>query len=582
MPHGLIPPVVMEFPGITAGGGFSGTSGESSSFRNGFFSDCVNWIELVLGDGEVTRASPVDGPYGEKADLFHGAAGAVGTLGVVTLLELRLVQAKRYVETTFWPVTSVDEAVSKMQDAMAQPEDEVEYLDGILYSRTQGVIITGKLVDTPTTPNTNSDRPPPIQTFGNASDPWFYLYAQSHAPAPTPTTILIPTADYLLRYDRGGFWVGTSAFEYFAPVVPFNRLTRWLVDDFMHTRMLYAALHKSGHDRQYVVQDCVVPWENAGEFVHYADEAFGIWPLWLCPLKRPEPWTEPPQPGGGAREPETGGAAAGPDTEGKQGLRTFHPHILPLPSRLPPQQPNYISKSPSSPSSSSSSSSSSSNTTMLNIGLWGPGPIDPAAFFALNRHLELTLRRLRGMKWGYSHHYYPRDDFWAMYDEGWYRALRGKYGARGLPDVWEKISVRVPGEEGGSVEAKAGGGGGGGGEGEDQTNSNSGGGGGGKKKTAATTTGPIGTEGQRPKTWRQSLLELWPFEGLYGVYGAMRSGVYVEDRKGSAEGGWRRFAREWPFSSSSSSSSTITGVFGRAEGRTEIMKGEEGEGKKEV
>jgi FAD/FMN-containing dehydrogenase len=31
--HGLVPPVVMEFPGITAGGGFSGTSGESSSFR---------------------------------------------------------------------------------------------------------------------------------------------------------------------------------------------------------------------------------------------------------------------------------------------------------------------------------------------------------------------------------------------------------------------------------------------------------------------------------------------------------------------------------------------------------------------
>lgn len=31
--YGLIPPVVMEFPGITVGGGFAGTSGESSSFR---------------------------------------------------------------------------------------------------------------------------------------------------------------------------------------------------------------------------------------------------------------------------------------------------------------------------------------------------------------------------------------------------------------------------------------------------------------------------------------------------------------------------------------------------------------------
>ncbi|KAI4216723.1 MAG: hypothetical protein L6R36_009331, partial [Xanthoria steineri] len=30
--HGLVPLVVMEFPGITVGGGFSGTSAESSSF----------------------------------------------------------------------------------------------------------------------------------------------------------------------------------------------------------------------------------------------------------------------------------------------------------------------------------------------------------------------------------------------------------------------------------------------------------------------------------------------------------------------------------------------------------------------
>jgi Delta24-sterol reductase len=36
MPYGLIPPVVMEFTGTTAGGGFAGTSGESSSFRHGF------------------------------------------------------------------------------------------------------------------------------------------------------------------------------------------------------------------------------------------------------------------------------------------------------------------------------------------------------------------------------------------------------------------------------------------------------------------------------------------------------------------------------------------------------------------
>jgi Delta24-sterol reductase len=39
--HGLVPPVVMEFPGITVGGGFAGTSGESSSFKYGFLDKTV-------------------------------------------------------------------------------------------------------------------------------------------------------------------------------------------------------------------------------------------------------------------------------------------------------------------------------------------------------------------------------------------------------------------------------------------------------------------------------------------------------------------------------------------------------------
>lgn len=94
--HGLVPPVVMEFPGITVGGGFSGTSGESSSFRHGFFSDTVNFVEMVLGNGNIVTASRE-----KHEELFHGAAGAAGTLGIVTVMELRLVEARRFVKTTF-------------------------------------------------------------------------------------------------------------------------------------------------------------------------------------------------------------------------------------------------------------------------------------------------------------------------------------------------------------------------------------------------------------------------------------------------------------------------------------------------
>lgn len=60
--YGLIPPVVMEFPGITAGGGYAGTSGESSSFKHGFFDRTVNFIEMVLANGVPLPKQVAFGP----------------------------------------------------------------------------------------------------------------------------------------------------------------------------------------------------------------------------------------------------------------------------------------------------------------------------------------------------------------------------------------------------------------------------------------------------------------------------------------------------------------------------------------
>jgi delta24-sterol reductase len=54
---GLMPSVVMEFPGITIGGGFSGASGESTGWREGLFDCSIEEIEMILGNGEVARAT---------------------------------------------------------------------------------------------------------------------------------------------------------------------------------------------------------------------------------------------------------------------------------------------------------------------------------------------------------------------------------------------------------------------------------------------------------------------------------------------------------------------------------------------
>ena len=378
MKYGLVPPVVMEFPGITVGGGYAGTSGESSSFKHGFFNQTINFIEMVLANGDVVKCSEF-----EKPDLFYGAAGAVGSLGVTTLVELRLRGAKKYVETKYHPVSSTAEAIKKIEQVMLN--SELDYVDGILYSKTQGVVITGRMTDIPT-PNAR------IQRFSNAKDSWFYLHVQDViAKGGEPITEMIPLAEYLFRYDRGGFWVGALAFDYFK--MPFNNWSRWWLDDFVHTRMMYTALHASGQSKKCIIQDLALPFSTAERFVDYTDKKFGIYPLWLCPLRQSQ-------------------------------LPTMHPHVNEMEEGGQSLKP------------------------LLNIGLWGLGPSQPHNFIQANRDLERKLRELGGMKWLYAHIFYTEDEFWQIYDRKWYDALRAKYNATSLPSVYEKVKTDIDTEGG--------------------------------------------------------------------------------------------------------------------------------------
>ena len=268
LPLALIPPVVMEFPGITVGGGFAGTSGESSSFKHGFFENTVNWIEILLANGDVINASPTENP-----DLFHAAASSFGTLGVVTLLEVQLVEATTYVELTYHPVSSIQQAIRISEDATA----DSDYLDSILFVRNRGIVCTGRLTNVPS----EGIR---IQQFSRPKDPCFYHHAEKILQKYSSlTTEAIPLVDYLFRYDRGGFWVGRYAFRYF--IDPFNRVTRWILDRYMPTRVMYHALHKSGIAKRYIVQDVEVPYSTTSEFVRFLDELVGFYPVWLCPLR---------------------------------------------------------------------------------------------------------------------------------------------------------------------------------------------------------------------------------------------------------------------------------------------------------
>jgi delta24-sterol reductase len=377
--HGLVPPVIMEFPGITVGGGFAGTAGESSSFRYGFFDRTINWIEMVLANGEITKASQT-----ENSDLFFGAASSFGTLGVTTLLEIQLTEAKTYVNLTYHPVNSISQAQEVIEKVTR--DTTYDYLDGIMYSKTRGVICAGKLSSSPI-PNKQPQR------FTRPYDPWFYLHVSKLTQNTTsPTTESIPLADYLFRYDRGGFWVAKFAYKYF--LTPFNRITRFLLDYFMHTRVMYLALHQSGLASSHTIQDVAIPYDRAAEFMDYLDAEFKQYPIWICPLKQ-------------------------------SGKMSTHSMQINATKMMGKQLPDHA----------------------LNFGVWGAGSSNRREFVDWNRRFEKKVRDLGGQKWLYAHTYYTKEEFNGIYDREEYDALRRKYHAEYLPSVYEKVKVDVEAEE---------------------------------------------------------------------------------------------------------------------------------------
>jgi delta24-sterol reductase len=263
---GLVPPVVMEFPGITVGGGIQGAGGESSSFKWGCFNRIFNWYEIVLANGEVVKAS-----QSQNSDLFNGTASSCGSLGILTSAEIQLIPAKKYVELSYLPVTSFKEAKLKL---VKFTKERYDFVDGIMFDKDHGVIITGKLTDT-----ANGA----IVRFSRAHDQWFYLHAELIDKKAEPITEYVPLVDYLFRYDRGAFWVGKYAFERFG--VSFNRFTRWMLNPILHTRKLFQAIQDSGAIQDYIVQDLGLPLDNVVGFMNFVDKELDIYPLWLCPIK---------------------------------------------------------------------------------------------------------------------------------------------------------------------------------------------------------------------------------------------------------------------------------------------------------
>ncbi|KAG7004552.1 hypothetical protein G7Y79_00024g055020 [Physcia stellaris] len=403
--YGLIPPVVPEFPDITVGGGFAGTAAESSSFKYGFLENTVNWIEIILADGSVTLAS-----RDFKSDLYHGAAGTFGTLGVITLLEIQLVNAEAFVQLTYHPVNSMREVVAQVQKATEDHDND--FVDGILFKRDRGAVITGRFIKEPC-PSL------PVRSFTQARDEWYYLHVeQVLADTNTLKAEVVPIRDYLFRYDRGAFWAARYAFTYFA--VPFTHFWRWALNSLMSTKILYHGLHENGMAQHNIIQDIVLPISRVEEFLEWIDENYAIYPLWLCPIRQSDEESFYPLMDGMM------------DEKKNERLSWEEKQPMPIRSAKPKdhEQDDLLQEQAIVPTHE--------KELLMSLGVWGPQLPDPDDFLAENRKLEHKVHELGGIKWLYAHCHYTQEEFWTIYNKQWYDELRAKYHATGLPSVYDK------------------------------------------------------------------------------------------------------------------------------------------------
>ena len=140
----------------------------------------------------------------------------------------------------------------------------------------------------------------------------------------------------------------------------------------------------SGTRAESVIQDVDIPLERAAEFLEFFHAEVGILPVWICPIRAPT---------ADARFP-----------------------LYPL----------------------------APGTMYINFGFWDvvrDRRARPRGY--TNRKIELKVAELGGIKSLYSDSYYPRHEFWSIFDQDTYAALKARYDPTGaLGDLYDKTVLR--------------------------------------------------------------------------------------------------------------------------------------------
>ncbi|PNF18142.1 Delta(24)-sterol reductase [Cryptotermes secundus] len=271
-PLGWTIPIVPELDDLTVGGLIMGTGVESSSHIYGLFQHiCVSY-ELVLADGSLVTCSKESDP-----DLFYAVPWSYGTLGFLTAAVIRIIPAQKYVKLNYHPAYSLDDAV-KVFEEQSMKKDENDFVEGLLFSADQAVIMTGNFSST--------CEPGKLNEIGKWYKPWFFTHVRK-ALEEGPGHEYIPLREYYHRHTKPLFWEVEN-------IIPFgnNIIFRYLLGWMMPPKVSLLKVTETKaitnlYENNHIIQDWLVPVKSLKESLLNFHDAVQVYPVWLCPFNLP-------------------------------------------------------------------------------------------------------------------------------------------------------------------------------------------------------------------------------------------------------------------------------------------------------
>lgn len=368
--QGFLPTVVPQLKSITVGGAIAGLGIEASSFRYGLVHETVLEFEVLLADGSTVIAQPNN----EHSELFYGFPNSFGTLGYVLRAKIQLIPAKPYIKLRHIAVDSpakLFDLVGQITSTGNYDGTRVDFIDGVVFELGHQYLTVANFISA--APYTSDYT-------------YLKLYYRSIR---TRTEDFLTAKDYIWRWDADWFWCSKNF-----PGAQ-NRLMRLIFGKLYLKSTFYWKL--MAHDRRYhlndhlsrllgrtpepvegVIQDVEIPLPNCAQFLDFFQAQIGIKPIWLCPLRTPDP-------------------------------KATYPLY-----RLDPNQ------------------------TYVNFGFWDTIPTHhPKGYF--NRLIEAKVEQLGGHKSLYSDSFYTPKKFWQLYNQPAYNHLKHRYDPHHrLKDLYAK------------------------------------------------------------------------------------------------------------------------------------------------